>query len=153
MTTHRISDELYDDSYALIAIHSDLEDYAMAYALNSKCGLFLKRMEIDLHLGDRLSFSIFDWEDEFRDIYWCLISNACAVEEALVPGGLFESEPSAREGHLIGEHRAVDYFLKVESADAPTLAQTIDSIKALDKVVTAYALEPQNLKSKRNLIF
>src|SRR5690606_2512361 len=48
LTTHRISDELYDDSYSLIAIHSDLEDYAMTYAINSECGLHLKRMDKDL---------------------------------------------------------------------------------------------------------
>ena len=153
MTTHRISDELYDDSYVLIAIYSDLEDYAMAYALNSECGLFLKRMDRDLNLEDRLNFAIFDWEDEIGDTYWCLVSNCCEVEEAPAPGGLFDSGFSIRRHHLIKELREVDYFLKVESADGPTILHAINNIKALDKVKTAYTLEPQSLKSRRNLIF
>ena len=153
LTTHRIADDLYDDSFVLIAIYSDLEDYAMAYAINSECGLFLKRMDRDLNLGDRLNFALFDWDDEIGDSYWCLISNSCEVEEAQAPGGLFDSGFSTSTQPLIKELRDVDYFLKVESADEPTILRTINNIKALDKVKTAYTLEVQSLKSKRNLIF
>lgn len=153
MTTHRISDELYDDNYLLIAIHSDLEDHALAYAINFECGLHLKRMDKDLHLDDDRSFASFDWEDEINDSYWCLISNSCEVEEAMASGGLFASDLSKRRDHLVKEHREVDYFLKLESGDPSTMAMALGSIKALDKVRTAYSLEPQSLKSKRNLTF
>lgn len=105
MTTHRISADLYDDSFRLIAIHSDLEDYAMTYAINSKCGLYLKRMKIDLHLDENLSFSVFDWDDGMNDIYWTLISNKCVVEEVIPSGGLFENNVSARTDHLIKERK------------------------------------------------
>lgn len=153
MTTHRISADLYDDSFRLIAIHSDLEDYAMTYAINSKCGLYLKRMKIDLHLDENLSFSVFDWDDGMNDIYWTLISNKCVVEEVLPSGGLFENNVSARTDHLIKERKEIDYFLKVEAADEATLSQKLRDIKKIDKVITAYPLETQTLKSKRNLIF
>lgn len=153
MTTHRISADLYDDSFRLIAIHSDLEDYAMTYAINSKCGLYLKRMKIDLHLDENLSFSVFDWDDGMNDIYWTLISNKCVVEEVIPSGGLFENNISARTDHLIKERKEIDYFLKVEAADEATLSQKLRDIKKIDKVITAYPLETQTLKSKRNLIF
>ncbi len=153
MTTHRISADLYDDSFRLIAIHSHLEDYAMTYAINSKCGLYLKRMKIDLHLDENLSFSVFDWDDGMNDIYWTLISNKCVVEEVIPSGGLFENNVSARTDHLIKERKEIDYFLKVEAADEATLSQKLRDIKKIDKVITAYPLETQTLKSKRNLIF
>lgn len=153
MTTHRISADLYDDSFRLIAIHSDLEDYAMTYAINSKCGLYLKRMKIDLHLDENLSFSVFDWDDGLNDIYWTLISNKCVVEEVIPSGGLFENNISARTDHLIKERKEIDYFLKVEAADEATLSQKLRDIKKIDRVITAYPLETQTLKSKRNLIF
>lgn len=153
MTTHRISADLYDDSFRLIAIHSHLEDYAMTYAINSKCGLYLKRMKIDLHLDENLSFSVFDWDDGMNDIYWTLISNKCVVEEIIPSGGLFENNVSARTDHLIKERKEIDYFLKVEAADEATLSQKLRDIKKIDKVITAYPLETQTLKSKRNLIF
>lgn len=153
MTTHRISADLYDDSFRLIAIHSHLEDYAMTYAINSKCGLYLKRMKIDLHLDENLSFSVFDWDDGMNDIYWTLISNKCVVEEVIPSGGLFENNVSARTDHLIKERKEIDYFLKVEAANEATLSQKLRDIKKIDKVITAYPLETQTLKSKRNLIF
>lgn len=153
MTTHRISADLYDDSFRLIAIHSDLEDYAMTYAINSKCGLYLKRMKKDLHLDENLSFSVFDWDDGMNDIYWTLVSNKCVVEEVIPSGDLFENNISARTDHLIKERKEVDYFLKVEAADESTLSQKLRYIKTIDKVITAYPLETQTLKSKRNLIF
>lgn len=153
MTTHRISADLYDDSFRLIAIHSDLEDYAMTYAINSKCGLYLKRMKKDLHLDENLSFSVFDWDDGMNDIYWTLVSNKCVVEEVIPSGNLFENNISARTDHLIKERREIDYFLKVEAADESTLSQKLRYIKTIDKVITAYPLETQTLKSKRNLIF
>lgn len=153
MTTHRISADLYDDSFRLIAIHCDLEDYAMTYAINSKCGLYLKRMKIDLHLDENLSFSVFDWDDGMNDIYWTLISNKCVVEEVIPSGGLFENNVSARTDHLIKERKEIDYFLKVEAADEATLSQKLRDIKKIDRVITAYPLETQTLKSKRNLIF
>lgn len=152
-TTHRISADWYDDSFKLIAIHSDLEDYAMTYAINSNCGLYLKRMKNDLHLGKNLSFSVFDWDDAINDIYWTLVSNKCVVEEVIPSGGLFENNVSARTDHLVKERKEIDYFLKVEAADESTLEKKLRAIKAMDKVITAYPLETQTLKSKRNLIF
>jgi len=152
-TTHRVSDELYDDNYLLIAIHSDLKGHAMAYAINSVCGLHLKRMDMDHHLDGDHSFTCFDWEDEIGDSYWCLISNSCEVEESMASGGLFDNDLSKRRDQLVKEHRDVDYFLKLESGDPATMARALSAIKALDRVRTAYTLEPQSLKSKRNLTF
>jgi len=152
-TTHRITDELYDDNYLLIAIHSDLEGHAMAYAINSVCGLLLKRMDRDHYLDDDRHFASFDWEDQINGAYWCLIANSCEVELAMASGGLFDNDLSKRRDPLIREHREVDFFLKLESGEPGTMAAALAAIKALDRVKTAYPLEPQSLKSKRNLTF
>ncbi|MBO0330792.1 IPExxxVDY family protein [[Muricauda] lutisoli] len=153
LTTHKISADLYDDSFSLIAIHSNLEDYAITYAINSSCGLYLKRMEKDLHLDENMSFSVFDWDDEINDVYWTLISNKCEVEEEVPSVGLFGNNTSTRTDHLVKERKEVDYFLKVDAADETMFAQKIKSINQIAKVITAYPLDTQNLKSKRNLIF
>ncbi len=153
LTTHKISADLYDDSFYLIAIHSDLEDYAITYAINSNCGLYLKRMKKDLHLNGNLSFSVFDWDDEMNDVYWTLISNKCEVEEVLPSEGLFGDNVSKRTDYLVKERKEVDYFLKVDTEDETLFLQKIKSINQIAKVITAYPLETQNLKSKRNLIF
>lgn len=153
LTTHKISADLYDDSFSLIAIHSNLEDYAITYAINSICGLYLKRMKIDLHLTENMSFSVFDWDDEINDVYWTLISNKCEIEEEIPSVGLFGKNISTRTDHLVKERKEVDYFLKVDVADEILFSQKIKDINKISKVITAYPLDTQNLKSKRNLIF
>ena len=153
LTTHKISADLYDESFSLIAIHSNLEDYAIAYAINSSCGLFLKRMKKDLCLDENMAFSAFDWEDEMNDMYWTLIANKCETEEVMPSIGLFENNVSKRIGHLVREKKEVDYFLKVDAVDETMFSEKLKTIKQIGKVITAYPLDTQNLKSKRNLIF
>lgn len=153
MTTHKISADFYDDSFKLIAIHSGLEDYAIGYAINSACGLHLKRTKADLHFEQELAFPVFDWDDELNDTYWTLISNKCAVEVTIPSVGLFQARTSSRTSYLIKEHKEADYLLKVEGGEGSTLVQKMKSINQIPKVVTAYLLETQTLKSKRNLIF
>jgi len=153
LTTHKISADLYDESFSLIAIHSNLEDYAITYAINSSCGLYLKRMKKDLRLDGKMSFSVFDWDDEMSEMYWTLISNKCEVEEEMPSLGLFDNNVSRRTDYLVKERKEVDYFLKVDSIDEALFLKKIKSINTIAKVITAYPLDTQNLKSKRNLIF
>ncbi|TMU55235.1 IPExxxVDY family protein [Flagellimonas algicola] len=153
LTTHKISEDFYDDNFQLIAIHSGLEDFAMGYAVNLACGLQLSRRKNDLQFDQDLAFSVFDWDDELSDTFWTLMSNKCAVEETIPSVGLFQDRTSSRADYLIKERKEVDYFLKVDGVDGPTLVNKIKAINTIPKVVTAYPLETQTLKSKRNLIF
>ncbi|MEO2051736.1 IPExxxVDY family protein [Flagellimonas beolgyonensis] len=153
LTTHRISADFYDDSFKLIAIHSNLEDYAITYAINSGCGLYLKRMERDLCLEANAMFPVFDWDDELNDLYWTLIANKCVVEEVIPSDGLFGNNTSERTDHLIKERKEVDYFLKVDAADDDLIEEQVRRINKIARVMTAYPIDTQTLKSKRNLIF
>ncbi|MCL6267353.1 IPExxxVDY family protein [Flagellimonas myxillae] len=153
LTTHRISEDFYDDNFQLIAIHSGLEDFALGYAINAACGTKLGRRESDLKFSQNITFSVYDWDDELSDTFWTLISNKCAIEETIPSDGLFQDRTSLRTEYLIKERKEVDYLLKVDGVDGPTLVQQIKSINTIAKVVTAYPLETQTLKSKRNLIF
>jgi len=59
---------------------------------------------------------------------------------------------------LITEYREVDYFLKIEQdgSDSERQAENeniISKLLAISKVITAYTVETQKLKSKNNLIF
>ncbi|WP_136466481.1 IPExxxVDY family protein [Flagellimonas onchidii] len=153
LTTHKISADFYDDNFQLIAIHSGLEDYAIGYAINSRCSLHLKRMKSDLQFSQNLSFSVFEWEDGLQDNYWTLLTNKCSVMEVMPSSGLFENNVSIRTDYLIKEKREVDYFLKVDAGNGLSINQYVKSINKIPKVVTAYEVQVQTLKSKRNLIF
>ncbi|WP_298792476.1 IPExxxVDY family protein [uncultured Allomuricauda sp.] len=154
LTTHKISADFYDDNFQLIAIHCGLEDYAMGYAINFICGLRLKRMKSDLELNQSLSFSMFEWEDGLSDNYWTLIANKCAIMEIMPSSGLFENSTSSiRTDYLIKEKREVDYFLKVDAGCELIIDSYVELINKIPSVITAYQVNAQTLKSKRNLIF
>lgn len=150
---HSIWEDLLEDtSFGLIAIHSSLEDYALAYALNAQCGIRLARMHDDLLLGESAAFSVYQWKDQkhFRD--WTLMVNPGTVEEAASDGGgLFSSTPSSRRVYLIPERKEVDFFLKIEGEEPEE--PVLPKVLAVPKVLTAYRLEAAELKSKHNLIF
>lgn len=154
VTTHRISADLCIEDFELIAIHTDLQDYSLAYHLNSEVKLRLARREKDLHFQEGIWFSVFEWMDEITDSYWYLIKNECMVERDDLSIGLFDNEMETISKHLIEERKEVDYFLKIETENQRMVQEEITKrIKSIASVVTAYTIEPDTLKSKKNLIF
>ena len=91
--TRKIIEAYYDDDFQLIAIHSGMEDFSLAYSLNKDCELQLKRTQNDLSYGKNLSFSMFDWEDEINQDYWVLFSNTCD-QQVGISEGLFVNDCS-----------------------------------------------------------
>lgn len=151
--THRILDDFDDESFTLFALHSSLEDYAVVYALNRYLKTRFKRLRTDLDIAQGISFPIFEWRDEANDRYWTLISNVSRIKELPGTHDLFMNEPSFKTYHLIPENKEVDYVIKIEGepmADDELLPGTITDIPG---IITAYALDTNKLKSKKNLIY
>lgn len=150
---HRISDEFYEISFALIAMHCSLEDYAMAYELNKCLKSNFRRCAKDLNLTTHISFPIFEWSDAMNEHYWTLISNSSLKEKNVTKSDLFQDEPFYTTHHLVPEYKDVDFFLKIEQDEMQTEENLLKSILSIPKVVVAYYVEIDNLKSKNNLIF
>lgn len=153
LTTHKISAELYLEAFELIALHSTLEDYAMAYMLNQEGSLKLKRVSKDQNLGDGISFPTFEWVDEIGDSQYTLFANHCRMEQNHKANGLFDEATATVTHHLIEERKEVDYFLKIDTDQADLTEQMIKKFNGLPNVVTVYKIDADTLKSKKNLIF
>jgi len=153
MAIHKIIDDFYEDDFTLLALHSSLEDYSIVYALNLCLKANFKRSAKDLDISDYISFPIFEWKDEPNDRYWTLITNNSLQEDHLVKSGLFEHEPSFTKHHLVPEHKDADYLLKIEHDDYNIEKDTVKQLLTVPKIITAYVLEVDQLKSKNNLIF
>jgi hypothetical protein len=153
MAIHKITDDFYEDSFALLALHSSMEDYSMVYALNLCLKSNFKRSAKDLDISEHISFPIFEWKDDSNDSYWTLITNTSLQEENLVRTDLFVNEPSYTKHQLLTEHKDVDYLLKIEHDDDNLVEQTVKQLLTIPKIITAYILEVEHLKSKSNLIF
>ena len=153
VNTYKLSEELCVEEFVLIAVHSSLEDHAIVYALNSHLKLKLHRSDYDLEITELGSFPVFEWKDEINDRYWTLIINNNMKEEQLDRQDLFQNEISHTVSHLIPEYKEVDYFLKVEQGDECLEFDITKILLTIPKLVTAYIVNTEQLKSKHNLIF
>ena len=145
----------FDHDYTLIGIHSMLEDYHMAYYLNSQLNLYLSRYKDDLDFKSRnCSFSLYTFDDEVTFTNWSLISNKYASVSDLTQDqrNLFGEE--TRISYLIPEKKRVDYFVKVFGLESDQiLNKTLQKINRIHKVITSYSIDVMELKSRDNLIF
>ncbi|WP_276168729.1 IPExxxVDY family protein [Zobellia alginiliquefaciens] len=153
VAVHKITNDFYEDPFDLVALHSSLEDYAIAYALNLHLKSNFKRSEIDLDLTGHITVPIFEWKDDINDRYWTLFTNNGLVEDTMSRKGLFKDEPSFTTFHMVPEHRDVDYFLKIEQDGFINMENLVKTLQNIPKIITAYAIETDKLKSKNNLIF
>ncbi|MFS4492603.1 IPExxxVDY family protein [Maribacter sp. 2308TA10-17] len=153
MAIHKITDDFYEDSFTLLALHSSMEDYALVYALNLCLKSNFKRSSKDLDISEHISFPIFEWRDNSNDSYWTLITNTSLQEENTVRTDLFMNEPSFTKHQLVPEHKDADYLLKIEHDDDSIEGKTVKKLLTIPKIITAYVLDVDHLKSKNNLIF
>lgn len=151
-TVHRISEELFEDSFDLIALHSNMECYALAYHINKVTQILLVRAKKDLEIG-AFSYPIFEYKDDVKDEDWYLLSNRMQEEENDEGQGLFKNSTTLKVNYLLEERKEINYLLKLYPEDSMNIGKTISAIRAIPQVSMAYQLKVDDLKSKRNLIF
>ena len=161
MAIHKLHLEEFDEiDYQLIAIHSSLEDYRLAYYINQNLPINLKKENCNIQISNKegeTQFTRFVFEDS-KDIVWNLIQNK---NDVFVPSqnsnqGLFAETNNkfSTKIYLIPEFKNVDYFLKIENGEVNIdVSKITNCIKKIDRVSTVYAVEVEKIKSKNNLIF
>ena len=158
MAIHKLNfdDAFDDDLQTLIAIHSTLEDYRLAYLLNKHLGIALKRKPKDLDFKNgQAYYTIFEWEDIKQLKTWNLVSNIFKTQiiQKTDVSSLFNAIQT-KTFHLIPERKTVNYFLKIDSEFSSNKEKLIlNAIQNIPQIITAYTVETNQLQSKENLIF
>jgi hypothetical protein len=162
MAVHKLDLGEFDEiDYHLIAIHTSLEDYRLAYFINQKLLINLgkDKSEIQVNIKEgEARFSRFYYYDAEKDISWNLIQNKNEILQHKNDNkqGLFSNinlEVSTKV-HLLPEFKKVDFFLKIENTDNTMGLLKIQSIlNTIQNITTAYSVETNKIKSKNNLIF
>src|SRR5690606_23185938 len=79
MAVHKLHIEEFDEiDYQLIAIHTSLEDYRLAYFLNQQLPILFKRSDDDVQITTRegvACFPHFIYSDGNEDTTWELVAN------------------------------------------------------------------------------
>ena len=118
MTVNKlVIDCLEEEDYALIAIHSSIEAYKLAYFLNKLADLKLKRTDNDVDFNYPEGVAYFPLFDYFSDELGCcyyLVKNTYTLDNLTASGNnnpLFIQQ-GKRKVHLLQQFKQVDYFLK-----------------------------------------
>ena len=157
MAIHKIQiNDFISEDYELIAIHSSLEDYKLAYAINTilETRLIKNESNIEIAISEgKSAFSNYIFDDEERDVQWSLIENKTTISTAKKKTTqLFDAVDITV--FLLPEYKKADYLLKIENIDYEFDEEDmIEKILSIKNVTTAYIIDTTNLKSKNNLIF
>jgi len=150
---HLLSYEEDDFHDHLLALHSNLEGYQIAFYLNKHSDALFKRKE-DIGLNDKEArFPLFEWENPLLDENTSLFSNKFFQEK--IPdradtGVLFDL-PLRNEVSLFPELKQVDFFIK--SNHLETIQSLLKPINLWKAVSMAYEVPSEKIKNRLNLIF
>ena len=155
---HRLTGDFCEVSFDLIAIHSNLEDYTLAYALNQHLKATFKRRRTDLEIINGLSVPIFEWQDVKSDRYLTFFTNKAGEADGLPNKGLFIHEPSLASAHIVEDYKEVDFFIKTEQDSFDhirdkTQESIVRILLGIPRIITAYSIPTDKLKFRNNLIF
>ena len=162
MAIHKLDLGEFDEiDYYLIAIHTSLEDYRLAFFINQKLPINLSKSENEIQINIKegeTNFSRFYYNDMESAITWNLIQNKNEVVQYKkgTTQNLFldVAMEVATKVFLLPEFKKVDYFLKIENNDdAMDVSKIQLLLNTIDSISTVYIVDTKQIKSKNNLIF
>lgn len=162
MAVHKINiEDFEEEDYCVIALHTSLEDYRLAYLLNRELGIGLAKCKLDIPSQVnkvKSSFTRFTFDDEQKLVLWDLVQNKNVVETKEIESkiDLFSSTKNtfSTATYLLPEYKKVDFFIKIENAESEIdLDKLIVQISKIEAIKLVYSIAKENIKSKNNLIF
>ena len=162
MAIHKLDLGEFDEiDYYLIAIHTSLEDYRLAFFINQKLPINLSKSKNEIQINIKegeTKFSRYYYHNIEKAISWNLIQNKGEVIQQKKDNGqnLFSNLTLevATKVYLLPEFKKVDYFLKIENLDETMNGTKIQTaLNAIDNISAIYTVETNKIKSKNNLIF
>ena len=157
LNNHKLNLNQFSENYYLIAIHSDLDEFRLAFFLNDKLsiGLIRKNNDIILH-ENKSNYSIYEYLDEAMFLKWVFFSNKSLVAEKTRDNellNLFSQENIVQnEISFINQPKGVDYFLVIENVKNKIYVEKVlKKISEIRGVITAF-ISDKKLENKENLI-
>lgn len=153
-----LDDFFEEEAFGLIGIMCNLEDYQLAYIINSVFQINLKREPEDLDfLSSKSSYSIYEYNDTTNQTLYNLASNISKVdiEHQGDSNSLFSAPTkSTKTYYLVPEYKRVNYILKITNDTIYNKQKRfIKLLLDVPQIVTAYSLNIETIKHKDHLIF
>ncbi len=147
----------FPENYHLIAIHSDLDEFRLAFFLNKKLNISLKRKNNDIYFSEQdANYSSYEFLDDTKYLKWIFFSNKSLVSEKSPDQDLSlfgKGSTALNEMNLLSQQKSVDYFLIIENiANKTYIDKVLKKISEISGVITSF-LSDNKLENKENLIF
>lgn len=149
-----------DETFDLIALHTTVPFYRLAFYINKYLGLNFHREDKDQDVivsGTQVNYPVFKHIDPVHNLNLYLVPNKSWAysKNSNNLGSLFETiEPELIKTILIKEHLNVDFFLKIEQQTAIMSTQdTVNALVDIPAILSAYQIDPFRIKQKDYLIF
>ena len=157
MAIHKIQiNDFISTDYELIAIHTSIEDYRLAFLIYEALEIQLSKNDLNIEIETKegkSEFSHFIYDDEINDVVWNLIENkATLVPFETTTTGIFDSIDVTM--YVVPEFKKADFVLKIENIEGTfKMEDILFSISNTQQISMAYIINQVKLKSKNNLIF
>ena len=157
LNNHKLNLNQFPENYHLIAILSDLDEYRLAFFLNRKLNIGLKRKNNDIYFAEQdAHYSSYEFLDENKYLKWIFFSNKSLVSEKKfdLDLSLFAQGNSAlNKINLLSQQKSVDYFLIIENiANKTYIDKVLKKISEISGVITTF-ISKNKLENKENIIF
>ncbi len=157
LNNHKLNLNQFPENYHLIAIHSDLDEFRLAFFLNKKLNIGLKRKNNDIYFSEQdANYSSYEFLDDTKYLNWIFFSNKSLVSEKSTDEDLSlfgQGSAALNEINLLSQQKSVDYFLIIENIANKTYTdKVLKKISEISGVITTF-LSDNKLENKENLIF
>ena len=152
MSNHKLSLEEAEQNYYVVAIHSILEAYSLAFILNKDLGLNFFRHEFDVSFSNTNEFYMAykNNEDKNNPLIYFFSNSFNDSNGQASASSLFKFNEYKKA--LVPELGKADFIMKYfgRKNDLPDF---IKSVSLLDGVSSCYEYSTLKLRLKENLIF
>ena len=147
-------DFVNNEEFFLIALHSNVEIFFLAYILNKILKTSFKKMRYNIMSKENnYLFERYQSLDQNKREKMDLFSNKSTLKKNQTKNqvfSLFDSSYS-KKFFFINEFKDVDFFIKKDSIN--NLDLLIKKIKLIEEIESSYLVDKKLLKNKENLIF
>lgn len=147
-------DFINDEKFFLIALHSNVEIFFLAYLLNKNLKTSFKKMKYNvINNENNYLFERYQSVDKNKREKMDLFSNKSALKKNRTTDQVFSLFDSSyfKKFFFIDEFKDVDFFIKKDSIN--NLDLLIKKIKLIEEIESSYLVDEKLLKNKENLIF
>lgn len=145
-------------SFQCFAIQSDLEDYKLAFCINSLLNISLERIPDHTILDKNkveYSFTAYMYDDEARMAIWSLISNVShpklTTSTQSLQDALFNELESIHQVRLIPDFKGIHYWLIIDCEELDVTAE-IKTLRMHAGITSISKVEIQSSKHWPNLL-